>query len=147
MNLKMLLFKPNSDKKIVLKMWKWDFLCVCVCVQHEKWLSLITSVCPYVINTRLSLSLHPIHIVLLFIYPISGFCELGNRKVQSWCWSHRLVTWKRKYVAMCTYCCKYRLTHECCATLQYMWPVSRLTTGTAVKLWLLDHRNDSKGTI
>jgi hypothetical protein len=147
MNLKILLFKPNSEKKIVLKIRKWNFLHVCVCVQHEKWLILITSACPHVINTRLTLSLHPIHIVLLFIYPISGFCKLGNRKVQSWRWSHRLVTWKREYVAMCTYCCKYHLTHECWTTLLYTRPVSRLTTGTAVKLWLWEHRNGSKGTI
>jgi len=35
--------KPNSDKKIVLKIWKWDFLhvyvcgvCVCVCTRNMK---------------------------------------------------------------------------------------------------------------
>jgi len=57
----MQLFTPYSDKKVVLKIWKWDSLYVCVCVQHEEWLILITSACPHVINIRLSFSLHPIH--------------------------------------------------------------------------------------
>jgi hypothetical protein len=125
----MLLFKPNSDKKSLKNMEMGLLTCVCVCVQHEEWLILITSPCPYVINIRLSLSLHPIHFVLSSIYPVSGFCELGNRKVRSWRWSHRLVTWKREYVVMCTYCCNtvshtnavprymasFETDHRCCS--------------------------------
>jgi hypothetical protein len=108
------LFKTKQWQENCLKNMEMGLLtcvcvwCVCVCVhaQHEEWLILITSACPHVINIRLSLSLHPIHIVLLSIYPVSGFRKLGNRKVRSWRRSHRLVTSKREYVAMCTYCCK-----------------------------------------